>query len=272
MIDLLNNKIEYNIEIIQVANNLENLPEILKEINKDNNLKNKINFSYEKYSHKLNNNSDINKNKIGLINEMNIITDEKAVKKVYDIKIGIETAENYYDKIIPVYKKNIQFKENCYDNSNIQDKINSDKFNYDIFLNFCNEKIKKFSENLKICENNNDSFIEPGDSLLLFPENDNESVDFFLKITNLKENDLILLNYKNLENLEKNKIIFPFILTAKELFKNWLNINGFPNRYFCFIASKYTDDLIYKEKLELFSSKTSVNKNLQIIFFIGRKR
>ena len=97
-------------------------------------------------------------------------------------------------------------------------------------------------------------------------------MDFFLKITNLKENDLILLNYKNLENLEKNKIIFPFILTAKELFKNWLNINGFPNRYFCFIASKYTDDLIYKEKLELFSSKTSVNKNLQIIFFIGRKR
>ncbi len=102
------------------------------------------------------------------------------------------------------------------------------------------------------------NFASIRDLLLLFPENDEETVNQFLKLINLKENDYITFNYFNIDIENKNDIYFPFIINAKEFVKKWLNINGSPNRFFCYIASLFTEELIYKEKLELFARKSSV--------------
>jgi sulfite reductase alpha subunit-like flavoprotein len=96
-----------------------------------------------------------------------------------------------------------------------------------------------------------------GDIAVIFPSNDSQSVGKLEKMCNITPQ--AELNITINENLNKKvKRDFPENITVHELFRKWLNINGIPNRFFCQIASEYTDNPIHKEKLELFYSKTAV--------------
>lgn len=88
-----------------------------------------------------------------------------------------------------------------------------------------------------------------GDVAVLYPKNSEISVNQMLEIYNLNKDDMLEITPDEL---------IPKYITAFDLFESYVDINGIPNRFFCSIAALYTDNEIHKEKLELFSSKTSV--------------
>jgi sulfite reductase alpha subunit-like flavoprotein len=213
----------------------------------------------------------IENNKIGVIKENEIITSEDSFKKVFNLKLEIAKNENKMsnnfseDKDIEGYLlENIHNSNNCFQTWKNNDLI-IEKINTEIFYNFADEKIKNFSRKVRseLKENRttnlNNLILLPGDSALFFPENEPESVLKFMKITNLKGDDYLIFKHKS-SNFH-NGIMFPYIINAEEFVRKWLNINGCPNRFFCYIASLFTEELIYKEKLELFSSKSSVKNS-----------
>jgi len=205
----------------------------------------------------------IESNKIAFIKKNEIVTSEDSFKKVFNVKLEIKEKENLWNDNHP---KNEQNKKN-YDITgpfnflmSKNELINS--VNTEIFYNFADEKIKNYTRNLNVeLKDNTDLSVKnhsllPGDSALLFPINDNETVSKFMKILNIKDDDYLIFKYKN--NPFNSGVVFPFIINGQEFVKKWLNINGFPNRFFCYIASLFTEESIYKEKLELFASKSSV--------------
>lgn len=101
-------------------------------------------------------------------------------------------------------------------------------------------------------------YYKTGDIAVIYPKNDEPSIDKFLKLTNLDKENIIVIT-KNGFNKTKYHQIFPKVISVRELLSDWLDINGIPNRHFCRIAYKYTYEEIHREKLELFASKTSVN-------------
>jgi sulfite reductase alpha subunit-like flavoprotein len=88
-----------------------------------------------------------------------------------------------------------------------------------------------------------------GDVALIYPKNSENSVMQMLKLCDLEKDDTLRID---------GYVGIPKVIRAYDLFESHLDINGVPNRYFCSIAAKYTDNEIHKEKLELFASKTRV--------------
>ena len=152
----------------------------------------------------------------GFIDEAKIITGQNSIKKVFNIKIKTHGSNT-------IMQKDIQ------------------------------ENKKKFCD---ILSKNTVPKYHPGDVLLLYPLNDEESVTKMLTLINLKGDETILIKC----NKNETKSLFPEKIQARDFFKRWLNINGTPTRYFCNIAADYTDNEIHREKILLFASKTSVNK------------
>lgn len=220
---------------------------------------------------------EIESNKIAFIKRNDIITSEDSFKTVFNVALEIKRKQDCDFKIDDNKNNDFDKKEEVLNNkiksANKINFLNSnneqiEKINTEIFYNFANEKIKKFTRCVEVelkdkknsCANN--VSLLPGDSALLFPENDFETVSKFMKIINLKEDDFLIFKYEN-SNFN-SEIVFPFIVNAKEFVKKWLNINGYPNRFFCYIASLFTEEPVYKEKLELFASKSSVKNKLII--------
>lgn len=94
----------------------------------------------------------------------------------------------------------------------------------------------------------------PGDIMLVYPVNDDDSVNKMLSLYNLKGEEAIIM----VSDQQTIKPIFPNKIKVRDLLRRWTNINGIPSRYFCSIAADFTDDPIHKDKLLLFASKTSV--------------
>lgn len=97
----------------------------------------------------------------------------------------------------------------------------------------------------------------PGDVALIYPQNNLESVENLLKFLSIHPNSILYIT-KNPDYPYNFESDFPENISCKDLFQKWLNINGIPNRHFCRVAADFTDDELHKEKLILFSSKTSV--------------
>lgn len=135
---------------------------------------------------------------------------------------------------------------------------------------------------------------KPGDVLLIYPENDDKSIEkaiLMLGFQDYVDNEIIFYNiedniYMNIYNSNNQnttnefihkianedlkKIVRKYIdkehkkfkrISIFELFKKYLNFLGVPNRKFCGIISKYATDIVLKDKLILFSSKTSEGKD-----------
>jgi len=249
VLDFLEDKINFEVEVIDN----QNFNEYRNCVDNDNP---NFYYLYEKYKSIINNENVLNNmldNKIGIINKNEIITSDDSVKKTFNVAIEIEKISNFigYNKI----------------NKNEDTEKLIEIINNDLFYNFADEKIKYFSRNvsprirdheheLNLYKNKN-FYLSPGDSILLFPENDNDSVLKFLRILDLHKDDIIIFKLK--KECSINDFIFPFFIKAEDFIKKWLNINGYPNRFFCYVASLFTKETLYKEKLELFSSKSSVN-------------
>jgi sulfite reductase alpha subunit-like flavoprotein len=99
----------------------------------------------------------------------------------------------------------------------------------------------------------------PGDVALIYPQNNLEKVEQLIKFLSLDKNAILKIT-KNPEYHYIFESEYPEFISCIDLFQKWLNINGIPNRHFCRIAADYTDDELHKEKLILFSSKTSVSE------------
>lgn len=228
----------------------------------------------------------IARNKIGLITNKSVITRDDAVKKVFNLTLAAEPIEDHLAKKYTQSTSN----ETNYNSQAKTTPITSEKIkfmnklNTEFFLNFENEKIKSFSREItpksllsynsqqQSCQSKLHNSLAPGDSVLLFPENDEESVNKFMKFYGLKENDYLIFHYRSsTKSLNISNIRFPFIIQARDFISKWLNINASPNRFFCFIARNYAQEGIYVEKLELFASKTSVNICFTRFIFLIKK-
>lgn len=220
--------------------------------------------------YKLKENDDLKKwiedNRITFIKENEIITSEDSFKKVFNIKLEISNNNKEIEEENNENTDDFDLRFNSLINNKLIEKINLEVFN-----NFADDKIKNFTKSVKsqikdIRKLNNSHYhhLIPGDSALIFPENDIETISKFMKIVNLKKDDYLIFEYKN-DDFRKG-FTFPYFINAYEFVKKWLNINGYPNRFFCYIAYLFTEEPIYREKLELFTSKSSVNVFYIILF------
>ena len=146
------------------------------------------------------------------------------------------------------------------DLTNVQDnydKLSSFSLHKGNIINY--NLLTELERKVKIIEiSTEDNLIyETGDIAVIYPSNDNDSIEQLLKLYNMSQNTLLKISLKSESKLIKSE--YPEIISLKELFKKWLNINGLPNRFFCMVASEYTENEIHKEKLKLFYSKTSVS-------------
>lgn len=96
-----------------------------------------------------------------------------------------------------------------------------------------------------------------GDVALIYPKNDKKFIETLMSLTKLHSDNIIVIE-KNPQYKTEFHQDFPNIISARQLFEEWLDINGVPNRYFCKIASQYALEELHKEKLQIFASKTSV--------------
>ncbi len=129
---------------------------------------------------------DILKQKIGFITRNEIITSEDSIKKVFNVEIRIEHTNCNFENVLFVTKNS----------TNVSNIINNkliELVNNNLFYKFIDPDIINFTENLTVDSKDVkvSKTIIPGDLLLLFPENDEETVNQFLKLINLKENDYI---------------------------------------------------------------------------------
>lgn len=86
---------------------------------------------------------------------------------------------------------------------------------------------------------------EPGDSVFIYPQNDQELV---LKLASLLDYQLTdVIEIKPKEYYIKKYI--PEIVSIQDLFTFYLDIGSPPNRYFFEKAAAYTDNELHKEKL-----------------------
>lgn len=165
------------------------------------------------------------------------------------------------------------------------DNIDSEKADYTSKISSLKESDmlnKKTIFKLKIKENeismNNNTTILPGDVISIFPENNDSQINQILDIIDLvKEEKVVvinqneILNFSSLNNKVKKldiindtkdtKDICRYSITVYKLLKYFIDIQGIPNRNFCYQLAKFAPTEELKEKLLLFGTRSFEGMN-----------
>ena len=228
------------------------------------NWKNKIFFKklYEFYKNKYEKNYDFYK-KYGLLNE---IEGEKK-ENLNDIK------NNNYEINYVSDKKELNNIDNKNYNQNIQNHLNSKKVRIDnieeLRQNTINGSTLKVSLNLK----NTNIKYNPADSILIYPQNKEESVNKIMNHLEIKDSNQIL-NYKIINNsLENLNLPIPSGITIYEALKEYIDLSCHINEAILQKLIMYISDKNQKQKLsEIINDEKKLSlflsNNYNIIDFI----
>ncbi|XP_074640456.1 NADPH-dependent diflavin oxidoreductase 1-like [Tubulanus polymorphus] len=155
------------------------------------------------------------------------------------------------DQILPLPRYEIIYETNNQNNIDIR-RDNSQVQYLQLLSNDRVTAIDHFQDVRLIRFNNTNLKYEPGDVLMIHPNNSLQSVENFLKLFALDPDALFLLKQNDPDFSIPASLPQP--CTMRYLVESYLDINSIPRRYFFELLAFFTDSELEEEKLREFAS------------------